>query len=427
MCSQKGLYCGAEQKLLARDSSSVVNQSRVIKVDLNDDVQIAEYVPRELPTPTDQTLSRIDGLCMEFYWCTSGTWFDLVNESMKDAAHPLAMCIAQRFGPYVSSRVVRSAMLFYSSFRKEHQLSYLGMQYLAQFYESAREAIDRESNVELLYACYIICLCEMACRRTLFKEFAKHASGFITSYQNVIDAGVLTTEEDKVMSQAHKLVIQITRITTSQWHQDENWFSFTETIIQRLESAATRAFCVAAISGASKNPLDWIPRSHYLFRAQDCVYQLCTLFKLLSMIPRPYGEDLHSNWTEVVASINGYLNDLARVLFARPAVFGPKQSQTLFLLKDGRTTLAGDKITQQLLTLYYTFLLQYQIMVQEWSDSTWFEAIQLSRVICRLCPSPHEAPYPVPALRFIVNCGILFSLVLLADSHNAKGTSILSI
>jgi hypothetical protein len=113
------------------------------------------------------------------------------------------------------------------------------------------------------------------------------------------------------------------------------------------------------------------------------------------------------------------MSDFSRILFDQPAM--GQHLPSLFVLKDGQSTLAGDEFTRQLLTLYYLFLLQYMIMAQEWSDSTWFEAIETSKTICRLYPPPYESPYPHSLIRDIANRGIWFALVLVANSHNVKG------
>src|SRR5271169_1571366 len=106
-------------------------------------------------TPCDQLLSPFDAQYMQFYWCTSGMWFDLMNDNMADSRHPLAVCAAHRFGTHIYSKTVRSAILFYSSFRKHGgKESSLGLQYLGQFYESAQDAIEKKSYIELVYACY---------------------------------------------------------------------------------------------------------------------------------------------------------------------------------------------------------------------------------------------------------------------------------
>src|ERR1700685_2220013 len=109
----------------------------------SDGAQIVDLIPWGPPTPDDQTLCASDAVYMEFYWCASGMWFDLVNDRTTDATNPLAICTARRFGPHISSKLVRSAILFYSSFRKDRSLSYLGMLYLAQFFQYAKEAIDQ--------------------------------------------------------------------------------------------------------------------------------------------------------------------------------------------------------------------------------------------------------------------------------------------
>ena len=383
-------------------------------------MQIIERIPREPRPAVDQNLPPIDGLYMEFYWRASGMWFDLINDRMADTAHPLAKCAAHRFGPHMSSKLVRSTVLYYSSFRKERQLSYNGMQYLAQFFELAREAIDRESNVELVYACYVMCLCEMTCGRKLYGDFENHADGFMISYENLVKSGELTAEEYLVLGQAYDLIYQMRQVASSQWHQDENWFDFAQTVTQRLDSATSRALHSTKTITASKNQSVWIPKSHHLVGAEDLVYQLCTLFNQLATIRKNETEAQNLSWIDITFAIGRCLTDLAGIIFS-PIVM-QSESQSVYVLKDGVTTLPGDKFTRQLLTLYYIFLVQYHILVLEWSDSTWSEAIETSLAICRLFPSPHESNYPAPEVRFFANRGFFFALVLAAESHNIRGS-----
>ena len=427
MCSQKGLNCGADHKVLAQELKSAVNQrkvAKVVKIDPDDDIQIIQCVPCEPRPPLEQTLPPFEKLYMEFYWRTSGMWFDLINDRVSDTAHPLANCAAHRFGLHISSRLVRSAVLYYSSFRKDRQLSYTGMQYLAQFFELAREAIDRESNVELVYACYVMCLCEMTCERRLYGDFENHADGFMISYENLVRSGELTLEEYTSMGQAYDLINQMRQVASSRWHQDENWFGFAQTVTQRLDSATSRALHSTKTVTTSNNRSVWIPKSHHLVRAEDLVYRLCKLFNQLASIRKHETAVRNFSWIDTAAAIERSLNAFAGIIFSPITMFDPQQnSLNLYVLKDGVTTLPGDKFTRQLLTLYYIFLVQYHILVLEWSDSTWSEAIESSLAICRLFPSPHESNYPAPEVRFFANRGFFFALVLAAESHNIAGRS----
>lgn len=427
VCSQKGLDCGVEHKVLASESRTLetngIIQSQVINTqdsELGDDVEIViECIPRA-PLPShDHILPSSDGLYMEFYWCTSSTWFDLLNDRITDVEHPLAVCAAHRFGPHISSKLVRSAVLHYSSFRKERELSYLGMQYLGEFYKNAREAIDRESYAELMYACYIMCLNEMACRRKFAVDLEKHASGFMLSYQKLVQMRTLTAEESKVMGQAYHLIVQMTHVASSRWHQDEYWFDLAKTITQRLDSAASRTLNSAKTISGWKDHSVWMPKSHPLFIAENVVYRLCTLFNRLSMILRNEMHGCYFDWNDTAAAVGDSLNDLAEIIFSRP--IPQDQPHSVFVLNDGVSTLSGDKHTRQLLALYYILLLQYRIMVLEWSDPIWFDTMQTSLAICRLFPSPHQSQYPAPEVRFIANRGFWVALILAADFHNFRG------
>jgi hypothetical protein len=99
------------------------------------------------------------------------------------------------------------------------------------------------------------------------------------------------------------------------------------------------------------------------------------------------------------------------------------KSVRLSVLEDGVTTLPGDKFTRQLIALYYIFVLQYLILVQEWSETTCNEMIETSLAICQLYPSPLESTYPVSEIRFIVHRGLFFSGVVVVESQNIRSNA----
>jgi len=429
MCAKRGLVCGEAQKVTARDTPTQIAPSKeIMEVDVlhvDKDYPTIEIIPCPQTTPAEQSLPSCDGLYMEFYWYTSSMWFDLINDRTTNSSHPFAICTAHRFGPYISSKLVRSAILFYSSFRKDRSLSYSAMLYLAQFYEYARQAIDQNSYVDLVYACYIMCIVEMTCRRRLFGEFEKHANGFLISYEKVLLANMLTMEEKTAMSRAYTLLSQMARIPSSEWYQDESWFEFTSAVTQRMDSATARAITVKRTCTIQSNV--WIPHAHHLFAAQNIVYQLCTHFNRLSRIAKRRWDYLEYEWDETIIAIEGTLSHLADI------VFGPTESGSLgsevtssYLLtvpREEPKSMPSDRHARELMTLYYAFHLQYYIMIREWSDLMWSNALRAAHAVCRLYPAPHEAQYPTPDLRFIVNRGLLFALMFVADSKNFQRTT----
>ena len=434
MCSQKGLKCGAEHKVLAREwksqetAGTSVNQGALVtaetvrKTDLTDDDQNIEYILREPPTPTHETLCADDGQYMQFYWCTSGMWFDLINDGVTNEKHPLAVCAALRFGPHIASKPVRSALLFYSSFRKEGKVSRLGLEYLGQFYQGMREAIDRESYVELVYACYAMCLFEMASTRMFSEDFAKHANGFLISYQHLVGKGILTYEETNVMNAVYKMIIQATNITSSRWHETENWYDFAQTCFQRLDSVTSRLISsTKTISPWDLQKRAWIPASHLLFRAEAFVHKLCTLFNQLAFTRMKETKPDVFERIDTATAIEDCLAAIWKIISQSVMLDLHPSSVRLAVLEDGVTTLPGDIFTRQLIALYYTFRLQYLILIQEWSESTCNETIETSLAICRLYPSPHESTYPGSEIRFIVNRGLFFAGVVVVESQNLRG------
>ena len=295
------------------------------------------------------------------------------------------------------------------------------MLYLAQFFEYAKEAIEQGSYVELVYGCYIMCLSEMTCRRRLFGDFEKHAKGFLISYRKVVHPGTLTIHEYDAMSRAYDLLARMISIPRSQWHHDEDWSGFTEAVAQRMDSATSRSVVIRAPRPPSIHEI-WIPPCHHLFAAQDIVFQLCTLFNRLSLILKKTPDGRKFSWNETAVSIECALNQLEDVLFTPPVSLDSNEtSPRLLLLDESPQSLPGDQYKRELVTVFYIFRLQYFIMVREWSDLTCSETIGTAIAICRLYPPPHEAHFPAPEIRFMVNRGLFFALILTADSKNVKG------
>lgn len=398
--------CGSEHKVMPATSSSV---KAISNLSIECNVNIIPPIP---VTPSDQLLSRFDAQYMQFYWCTSGIWFDLMNDSVTDSNHPLAVCAAHRFGMHISSKAVRAAILRYSTFRKEGvQESCVGMEYLGQFCESAQDAIERNSYIELVYACYAMCLYEMSTKRRFSEEFEKHANGFLISYQNLMKtAEPLSYEEHQFLGYAHYLMSHAIKITRSQWHIENNWFDFAQICVQRLETAALRLLNSSkTINDADVDTSEWIPKSHWLFEAEECVKCLCSLF-----------ESLAKDAFVIGALIQSYLTELFR-LITTPPTLESGTSSNVYVLKDGKSTVTGDKFTRQLLCLYYVFELQSQILVPQWSEAQVDAIVQTSLAICRLFPPPHESALPGSEIRFIINRGVFFAGVAAVEGRNIGG------
>jgi hypothetical protein len=289
------------------------------------------------------------------------------------------------------------------------------MEYLAQFYQGAREAIERNSYVELVYACYAMCLFEMASKRLFSEDFQKHAKGFLISYQHLVRTGALTVEETKFMKTGYDMITQATHITNSQWYESESWFPFTQTCIQRLESAVSRVLNSAKASSVWKKRRAWIPESHHLRGVEDLVYQLCTLFDRLAIIRRNETKGQNFQWAETVIAIRDCMAAI-REIISKPVVID-WDSTTWFVLKDDITVIPGDKFMRQLLTLYYIFCLQYLILVERWSNYTSVEIIKTSAAICRFFPAHYESTYPGSEIQFTIHRGLIIAGVLLIHAH----------
>lgn len=398
--------CGSEHKVMPATSSSV---KAISDLPIEDNINIIPPIP---VTQSDQLLSPFDAQYMQFYWCTSGMWFDLMHDCMTESNHPLAVCAAHRFGMHISSKAVRAAILFYSTFRKEGvQASCVGLEYLGQFYQNAQNAIERNSYIELVYACYAMCLYEMAAKRRFSEEFEKHANGFLISYQSLMEtAEPLSYEEHQFLSHAHYLISHAIQITRSQWHIENNWFDFAQICLRRLETAAFRLLSSSkTVNAADGDTSKWIPKSHWLFEAEECVQCLCSLF-----------ESFAKDAFMIGALIQSYLSQLFR-LITTPPTLESGTSSNVYVLKDGKSTVTGDKFTRQLLCLYYVFELQSQILVPQWSEAQVDAIVQTSLAICRLFPPPHESAFPGSEIRFIINRGVFLAGVAAVQGSNIGG------
>jgi len=220
------------------------------------------------------------------------------------------------------------------------------------------------------------------------------------------------------MSQAYNMISRATQITSSRWHQQENWFEFAQTVIQRLESSALRVLNSSQAISQGNDYSTWLPKSHHLFEAERYVYGLCALFERFSGITMNLS--IGFDWVQTATAIQFYLNTLLRFI-STPPILRSSVLPNVYLLKDGRTTVPGDKFTRQLLCLYYIFELQYQILIQEWSETTRIELVQTSHAICRIFPAPHESTYPGPEIRFIANRGLYFAGVTAVEGRNIAG------
>jgi hypothetical protein len=370
-----------------------------------------------LPAPSE-TLSSADGQCMTYYWRTSGVWFDLINNVESGPSHALATCVARRFGPHISSPVVRSAYLYYSSYRIEGgKITVQGMVYLSDYFQQARKAIEMEDYVDLMYASYAICLYEMTSRRFFTLEFAKHAEGFLISLEK--GRKYLTYEEEVVMMSAYEMISNALDISRSRWSTNKNWREFFGALIQRLECANSRLLNTTTKGTGYANNSAWIPMSHPLFRAECLAYQLSSLFDVLVAQKDKPTED--SEKTEINIAIQNCLKGLWDTL-SEPSLKDSFDDDELIELRlTGDTKILGDKYTRQLLYLFYLFSLQDLLLNEEWSEEVCAQAVDISITVCRLYPVPHISTFPSSDIRFLVNRGLVIAGVVAIEGRNMLG------
>jgi hypothetical protein len=428
VCVQRGLNCGRAEKIFARDYISLrtLNGSLAwIRKGLHQDVLEEEttmMVPMDmLPAPAD-TLSSADSQFMTYYWRTSGMWFDLINDVKSGANHALAGCVARRFGPHISSSVVRSAFLYYSSYRIEGgNITCQGMIYLSTFCQEARKAIEMEQYVEVMYACYTICLYEMTSKRFFTNEFAKHAQGFLLCVEK--GRNNLTYEEQSVMLPAYDLISNALDTAQCRWSDKGNWLDFVGTVVERLECANARLLNANAHElGDNGNSTKWIPLSHPLFRAECLVHQLSTLFNLLGQNDKTIHE---IEKKEIKAAVRNCLKGLWDIVSEPIPRDSYDDDELMELRLAGNIKLLGDNYTRQLLYIYYVFSLQNSVLNSEWSENICTEAIEIASTVCRLYSSPHISTFPAADIRFLANRGLVIAGLVAVEGMNILSTSTL--
>jgi len=158
------------------------------------------------PVPTQETVYA------QLYWSGNegGSWFDILNTD-ESPQRSFALCAIHRFGPNISSALVRSAILYFSSHHNGTTPESVRRRYFCDYCESASAAIDKGFYIEYLYGCYLMCLAEMSHQKTHVP--GDHAPGFLSSYRQLTGSvveGVLTSEEREVFGRAYEVILDLT-------------------------------------------------------------------------------------------------------------------------------------------------------------------------------------------------------------------------
>src|SRR5271154_986859 len=170
VCREKGLRCAASDKIWgnARRLRQAVEGDRaeiqVRDVEWPKDDDGIEEIPRQPPTPDENTLGPVDGALLQFFMkAIHNDWHHSVyypiDGRYQRTCESLGDDVFQRFGPTLSSTAVRNAVLLLSlrNHLRHHNHELLDMEYKDRFYGAMRKAISTHAYIDVLYASYFAC------------------------------------------------------------------------------------------------------------------------------------------------------------------------------------------------------------------------------------------------------------------------------
>jgi hypothetical protein len=200
-CSQKQLPCGSQEKVWGerreRERSSQVQDGQLnmrLQYNLGGGSQNTPIILRQPRVPDNETLSSQEGMYIRFAY---ERLFRFTFEAGSMDCLWLADSMFRRFGPTLSSKPVRYAVLLYALSYQRYTTPSIDCQrllYLDQFYRSTRDAITSNAYADVMYACYSVCAHGLIAGQAV-GELLKHFDGFLLSFQKLKGSSTLTAEE----------------------------------------------------------------------------------------------------------------------------------------------------------------------------------------------------------------------------------------
>jgi len=153
------LKCGVEEKVygssrealersnLAAPNGNIFND----RPDDDDDMDIEE-IPRAPTTPNTEDINSSEGAFLRFFWQ------DILEGPKSDPLRVFVTNLIHRFGPNISSKAVRHALLsaFLGEEASRFNMSHLEQSVLALHY--TQQAINEHAYIEILYAAFLMAL-----------------------------------------------------------------------------------------------------------------------------------------------------------------------------------------------------------------------------------------------------------------------------
>jgi len=210
------------------------------------DIDIEE-IPRQPYTPDENTLRPVDGSLLQFFIETIyKDWHCSVYDPIDGNYgqwpwESLGHDVFQRFGPTLSSTVVRNAVLLLSlrNHLEQHNHELLEMEYKDRFYGAMRKAISTHAYIDLLYASYFACFAALLESPLSVDDFIRHFKGFVSVLITV--APVCTPAEARSACVLFAHIMHM-RATFKEWTHlrikaSENLKQLFETAVILLNSA----------------------------------------------------------------------------------------------------------------------------------------------------------------------------------------------
>jgi hypothetical protein len=154
---------------------------------------LSTCIPRQPPTPTDSLLTSLEAMCLQQYRCLPlQMWtIPITDESVMWWVLNSRNCLFRRFGPNLSAKAVRYSVVLLTARPIENVIS---LEYLSRCYAAMRDAGSRKAFLELVYACFALCIYGMKSSRP-WEEISLHLKWFWHSMENVVRTTLLSTEE----------------------------------------------------------------------------------------------------------------------------------------------------------------------------------------------------------------------------------------
>jgi hypothetical protein len=228
--------------------------------------QCASLIPRQLPTPDNEKLTRFDGMTLQKFLTSE---FPLCLQRPFKLLLDLPSSIARRYGINVRSKPVRYAIFLCSSLAPaSHELS----DYFGNYCRFTSQAISERAYTDVLYACYLMIVYSDRVGRS-FDEICSHARGFFLTLSALDDHVSLTGEEICLANALCVNVLGMLTVATEQEKYTETHLPALDEVIELIDLASR--FLLTTNSVGSTLHSVW---SGYL-KATFCRLRLLVLFQ----------------------------------------------------------------------------------------------------------------------------------------------------